>query len=110
MNLCLAMMDWVLQEHRVFGLEWSCLTLLGLTGNAIFSSRFILQWVASEREKRSVIPVSFWWLSIAGSIILCVYFMFRRDPVGILATLPNLFIYLRNLHLIKRHQLTGEGR
>lgn len=104
MHPCFALLQWVTVEHRFLGLEWSCLTLLGLLGNAAFSSRFIIQWVASEKRKQSVIPVSFWYWSIAGSLILLVYFIFRRDPVGILACLPNSLIYLRNLNLIRHHE------
>lgn len=95
---------WIGQEHRFLGLDWSYLTLLGLTGNAIFSTRFLLQWIASEKKGESVIPISFWYWSIAGSVILSLYFIFKREPVGILATLPNSFIYLRNLQLIKKCQ------
>ena len=98
---------WVGQEHRVWGLDWSYLTLLGLIGNIVFSTRFFLQWMASEKKGESVIPVSFWYWSIFGSIIMCLYFVFKRDPVGILAYLPNSFIYFRNLHLIKRQQVAA---
>ena len=52
--------------------------------------RFLVQWIASERQGESVIPVSFWYWSIAGSVIMCLYFIFKRDPVGILAYLPKL--------------------
>ena len=95
---------WVAQPHRVFGLDWSYLTLLGLVGNALFSTRFLVQWIASERKGASVIPVSFWHWSIVGSIVMCLYFIFKRDPVGILAYLPNSFVYFRNLHLIKQQR------
>jgi lipid-A-disaccharide synthase-like uncharacterized protein len=108
MTSCLAFLEWVTREQRFFGLEWSWLTLLGLTGNIAFSMRFILQWVASERQKRSVLPVSFWYWSIAGSAILCSYFILRRDPVGVLAYLPNSVIYFRNLHLIRKRQPGAE--
>ena len=95
---------WVGREHRFFGLDWSYLTVLGLAGNAIFTTRFLIQWIASERQGQSVVPIAFWYWSIAGSIVLCLYFIFKREPVGILATLPNSFVYLRNLQLIKKHQ------
>jgi lipid-A-disaccharide synthase-like uncharacterized protein len=103
---CLAV-TWVGREHRVWGLDWSYLTMLGLIGNAVFSTRFLIQWMASEKKGESVIPVSFWYWSIFGSIIMCLYFIFKRDPVGILAYLPNSYIYFRNLHLIKRRQLAS---
>ena len=101
---------WIGREHRVWGLDWSYLTLLGLIGNAVFSTRFLVQWMASERKGESVIPVSFWYWSIIGSIIMGLYFVFKRDPVGILAYLPNSFIYFRNLHLIKRQRLAAAAR
>ena len=83
---------WIGREHRVWGLDWSYLTILGLVGNAVFSTRFFLQWMASEKKGESVIPVSFWYWSIFGSIIMCFYFIFKRDPVGIIAYLPNSLI------------------
>jgi lipid-A-disaccharide synthase-like uncharacterized protein len=94
--------DLITQERRVFGLDWSYLVLFGLLGNVTFSMRFLVQWVHSERAKRSLIPRVFWHLSIAGSLIMLIYFVFRRDPVGILAYLPNSLVYMRNLQLLKR--------
>jgi lipid-A-disaccharide synthase-like uncharacterized protein len=96
---------WVGQQHRYLGLDWSYLTILGLIGNIVFSMRFLVQWIASEKRGESVIPVSFWHWSIAGSAIMCLYFIFKRDPIGILAYLPNSLIYLRNLHLIRKRRL-----
>jgi lipid-A-disaccharide synthase-like uncharacterized protein len=93
---------WFGQLHRFFGLDWSYLMILGFTGNLLFAMRFIVQWIASEKRGESVLPVSFWHFSIAGSILLGAYFIFRRDPVGIVSYLPNSVIYLRNLHLIRR--------
>ncbi len=98
---------WFTHEHRVFGLDWSYLSILGFIGNAIFSTRFLIQWIASEKKGESVIPVSFWYWSIAGSIIMCIYWIMERNPVGILAYLPNSFIYMRNLHLIRKSKFTG---
>jgi lipid-A-disaccharide synthase-like uncharacterized protein len=96
---------WVGREYRYAGLDWSYLVVLGIIGNALFSMRFVVQWIASERRGESVIPISFWYWSIAGSVVMCLYFIFRRDPVGILAYLPNSLIYIRNLALIRRHKL-----
>jgi lipid-A-disaccharide synthase-like uncharacterized protein len=78
--------------------------VLGFIGNALFSMRFLVQWLASERQGESIIPVSFWYWSIAGSVLMCIYFIFRRDPVGILAYLPNSLIYIRNLMLIRKRK------
>lgn len=102
MNVLMFATSWLTQEHRVWGLDWSYLTILGLVGNAIFSTRFLAQWIASERRGQSVMPKSFWYWSIAGSVIMCVYWMLERSPVGILAYFPNTFIYLRNLQLMRR--------
>ena len=105
MNLPLIIaVTWIGKEHRFLGLDWSYLVVLGLIGNAIFSTRFLVQWLASERRGESVIPISFWYWSIAGSIIMCLYFVFQRDPVGILAYLPNSMIYIRNLMLIRKRK------
>jgi lipid-A-disaccharide synthase-like uncharacterized protein len=79
--------------------------LIGWSGNLIFGTRFLVQWIASERAGRSVIPASFWIVSAIGSICLLVYFVFyRRDSVGIFSAIFPLPIYLRNLFLQARHQ------
>lgn len=95
------------QQHRFLGLDWSYLSILGLVGNAVFSMRFLAQWIASEKRGESVIPLSFWYWSIGGSVLMAAYFFFRRDPVGILAYLPNSYIYIRNLQLIRRKKLAA---
>lgn len=105
-NIVLAV-TWFAKEHRIFGLDWSYLTILGFMGNAVFAMRFLVQWIASERKKQSVIPVSFWYWSIAGSVIMCIYWIMERSPVGILAYLPNSLIYMRNLHLIKKYKIAA---
>ncbi|MEJ2080079.1 MAG: lipid-A-disaccharide synthase N-terminal domain-containing protein [Acidobacteriota bacterium] len=76
--------------------------VVGFLGLVVFSSRFIVQWIESERRKESVIPVSFWYLSIIGSLLLLSYALVRRDPVFILSYLFNGIIYVRNLYLIHR--------
>ena len=106
MNMCsIIAVTWVGHEHRFLGLDWNYLVILGLIGNATFSMRFLVQWLASERRGESVIPISFWYWSIGGSIIMFLYFVFRRDPVGVLAYLPNSIIYIRNLMLIRKRKL-----
>jgi lipid-A-disaccharide synthase-like uncharacterized protein len=74
--------------------------LAGLGGQFLFMARFLVQWVASEKARRSVIPVAFWWLSIAGAVILLAYAIWRRDPVFILGQSLGLVVYGRNLWLI----------
>jgi len=76
--------------------------LVGFIGQALFGSRFLLQWLASEQARRSVIPTAFWYLSLAGSSILLAYAIHRDDPVFIAGQAGGLAIYLRNLHLIKK--------
>ena len=77
---------------------------VGLTGQALFSGRFLLQWVYSERLKESIIPVGFWYFSLGGSAILLAYAVHKLDPVFILGQSTGFIIYLRNLQLIKHKQ------
>ena len=79
--------------------EWIWLTV-GFIGQGLFSARFLVQWLYSERHRRSVIPVAFWYFSIAGGITLLIYALHREDPVFVLGQGLGLFIYLRNLWLI----------
>jgi len=104
MNCLTIAVTWLGKEHRFFGLDWSWLDLLGLVGQLVFSLRFITQWIESEKRGVSYIPVSFWYWSVAGSVILTIYWVCKRSPIGIIANLPNTFIYLRNLQLIKKHR------
>jgi len=76
----------------------------GLLGNAAFASRFLVQWVASERAGESIVPKAFWYLSILGSLILLVYAIHTENLVFTLAYLPNCAVYVRNLVLINRKQ------
>ena len=76
--------------------------VVGFAGQAIFSGRFLLQWIVSERRKRSVVPGTFWWLSLAGGVTLLVYAIHRRDPVFIAGQAAGLIVYGRNLVLLRR--------
>ena len=78
--------------------------VLGFAGQALFASRFLLQWVASERQKRSVMPVGFWFFSLGGSLLLLAYAIHRKDPVFILGQSTGFLIYSRNLQLIFREK------
>jgi len=74
---------------------------IGLLGQMLFSARFLVQWIASERQGRSIIPMAFWWLSLAGGVTLLCYALARRDPVFIIGQASGLVVYLRNLRLIR---------
>ena len=75
---------------------------IGFLGQLLFSSRFIVQWIASERARSSVMPVVFWWLSLAGGVTLLTYAIWRMDPVFIIGQGMGLLVYARNLFLIRR--------
>jgi len=73
---------------------------IGFLGQAMFSGRFLVQWLASEKARRSVIPMAFWYFSLLGSAILLSYAIYQRDPVFIVGQATGIFIYLRNLQFI----------
>ncbi len=75
---------------------------IGFIGQGLFSARFLVQWLASERQKRSIIPEAFWYLSLTGGLTLLTYAIHRKDPVFILGQSIGSFIYLRNLYFIRR--------
>lgn len=77
---------------------------VGLIGQALFSLRFLVQWFCSERQGRSVVPLEFWYFSLVGGATLLAYAIYRQDPVFIIGQFTGLFIYLRNLHLIRRER------
>ncbi|MCY2961597.1 MAG: lipid-A-disaccharide synthase N-terminal domain-containing protein [Planctomycetota bacterium] len=94
--------------YRLFNITkpWSFAWIaVGFLGQALFTFRMVLQWYASEKEKRSVIPVAFWWGSLFGGILLFVYFVWRKDIVGIVGQSTGIFVYARNLVLIHRRPL-----
>jgi len=78
--------------------------VFGLVGQACFFMRFFVQWVASERAGRSIVPLAFWFFSIGGAAILLTYALYRKDIVFILGQSVGIFIYSRNLYLIRRER------
>ena len=78
--------------------------LIGFLGQGLFASRFIFQWIYSEKKGKSSIPIIFWYLSIFGGIGLLIYAVFRKDPVIITGQIFGVFIYLRNLILIYKEK------
>ncbi|MEO1951942.1 MULTISPECIES: lipid-A-disaccharide synthase N-terminal domain-containing protein [unclassified Thioclava] len=93
-------MDWlmdVLHADSVLELWW---VLFGLLAQLMFTGRFLVQWIASERKGESVVPVAFWYFSLAGGVMLLTYALYRKDPVFVLGQSLGVFIYGRNLWLI----------
>ena len=75
-----------------------------LGGQALFSARFLVQWIKSEKQKRSVIPIEFWYLSMLGGVTLLAYAIHKHDPVFIMGQLTGVFIYARNLYFVHKEQ------
>ena len=94
----------ILADSTFIGLSVNAWKFVGWTGNIVFGARFFIQWIASERARKSVIPPGFWECSALGSILLLIYFaVYRRDSVGVLSALFPLPIYLRNLYFLYTH-------
>jgi lipid-A-disaccharide synthase-like uncharacterized protein len=93
--------------HDVFITRLDWWVLLGFAAQALFTMRFLVQWLASERVGKSVIPLAFWWFSIGGGLLLFFYALYRRDPVFILGQGFGVFVYLRNLQFVLRERKQG---
>lgn len=97
----------ILADTELFGITWNAWKIIGFTGSIIFGLRFLIQWIASERARKSVIPFGFWECSALGSLLTLLYFaIYRHDSVGILQTALPLPIYLRNLYFRYTHHRT----
>jgi len=98
--------------YDVFVLQFDAWIVLGFVAQFLFMMRFMVQWIASERAGRSIVPVAFWFFSIGGGALLFVYAISRKDPVFIAGQGLGLFIYFRNIWLIlkekKRNSENGE--
>lgn len=106
-------MDWLANinwqgawgDGRFLWIEWHFWKVIGWLGNAVFFSRFFVQWYVTEKKKRVVIPSSFWWLSLVGSLLLLSYALFyQRDSVFIFAYAFTWIPYIRNLIIHRRHK------
>lgn len=91
------------QDPRDIGLSWAWLTF-GFLAQAIFMSRMLVQWIATERARSSVVPAGFWWLSLVGGLMLLTYFLRRGDPVGVAGQAFGVVVYSRNLLFIVRER------
>jgi lipid-A-disaccharide synthase-like uncharacterized protein len=98
--------------YDVFIVHFDAWVVLGFVAQALFTARFLVQWIASERARASVIPVSFWFFSVAGGFLLLIYALSRRDPVFIAGQALGLFVYSRNLYFIIVHgrQTASSGK
>ena len=90
--------------HNVFVVKLTWLVVIGYAGQALFTMRFVVQWIATERAKKSVIPLAFWFFSIGGGLLLFGYALSIRDPVFILSQGFGVFVYLRNLYFVYRER------
>jgi lipid-A-disaccharide synthase-like uncharacterized protein len=97
-DLFAAFAEWL---HDVFVKQLDVWVILGFVAQFFFMMRFVVQWIASERAKQSVVPVAFWFFSLGGGFLLLVYAIQRQDPVFIAGQALGLIIYLRNLALIR---------
>jgi lipid-A-disaccharide synthase-like uncharacterized protein len=86
--------------HDVFIVQFDAWVALGFVAQAFFTMRFVVQWIASERARKSVIPVAFWFFSIGGGALLLIYALYRRDPVFIAGQALGLLVYIRNVYFI----------
>jgi lipid-A-disaccharide synthase-like uncharacterized protein len=86
--------------HDVFVVKFDAWVVLGFIAQGFFTARFLVQWIASERARKSVVPVAFWFFSIGGGILLLIYALYRRDPVFIAGQAFGLVVYIRNLYFI----------
>lgn len=99
------MIETILEALHVDSRVEAVWVMIGLVGQLMFTARFIVQWISSERARRSIIPMVFWYFSIGGGLILLSYAIYRKDPVFILGQSMGVVIYLRNIWLIR-----AEGR
>lgn len=86
--------------YDVFVTKFDGWVVLGFVAQALFTMRFVVQWIASERARKSVIPVAFWFFSIGGGTLLLAYALYRRDPVFIAGQALGLVVYFRNVYFI----------
>ena len=86
--------------HDVFVVNFDAWVVLGFVAQFFFTMRFVVQWLATEKARRSVIPTAFWFFSIGGGVLLLVYALYRRDPVFIAGQAFGLFVYVRNLYFV----------
>ncbi len=112
----MALEGWFAHAAAELAVRWQNTTSMelfwlavGFTAQAMFMMRFVIQWLASEKARRSVVPDAFWYWSLAGGFMLFVYAIYRLDPVFMLGQGSGLFIYARNLYFIRRSRRESEA-
>lgn len=96
--------------YEVFIDRFDALLLVGVVGQLLFTMRFLVQWVASERAGRSVVPVAFWFFSIGGGTVTLIYGLYRKEPIIIMGQALSIIIYARNLMLINKQRRAAAAR
>jgi lipid-A-disaccharide synthase-like uncharacterized protein len=102
-----SLFDAAASEVHALGTREAIWIVIGFAGQFLFMMRFLWQWIQSERRKRSIIPVAFWYFSLAGGMTLLIYAIHRRDPVFITGQALGLLVYTRNLVLLRRERRTN---
>jgi lipid-A-disaccharide synthase-like uncharacterized protein len=98
--------DLIWHDGKLLGIDWSVWKVIGWVGNVTFFSRFFVQWYATEKQKRVVVPTAFWWLSLTGSLLLLIYALRQEDSVFIFAYAFTWIPYIRNLMIHHKHAKT----
>ena len=94
--------------HDVFVIKLDGWVILGFVAQAFFTMRFVVQWIASERARKSVIPVAFWFFSIGGGLLTLIYGIVKREPIIIIGQALSTIIYVRNIMLIVKNHRASE--
>jgi len=100
----MAVANWIWDGNRFLGIEWHVWKVVGWVGNAVFFSRFFVQWIATEKRKKVIVPISFWWLSLIGSLLLLIYGIHQQDSVFIFAYAFTWIPYIRNILIHYRNK------
>jgi lipid-A-disaccharide synthase-like uncharacterized protein len=103
-NADLTERSWILRWCNVSNYANLAWVALGFGGQFIFAGRMVVQWLASEKRRQSVVPAAFWYMSLGGGLLLTAYFVWRHDPVGVLGQAMGLVVYVRNIRLLMLHR------
>jgi len=99
-----SILNFLWHDGKLCGIDWTIWKIVGWFGNAVFFSRFFVQWYATEKKKQVVVPQAFWWLSLIGSVTLLCYSLHQKDSVFIFAYAFTWIPYIRNLIIHRQHK------